>query len=323
MGLPSNLSHRLLLGALALGTWQCTAMRKTDTAAESQRSAPALEAQARRVTDSSADQLAPSFSADGTRLIYQSNSDGNWELYTLSLGDGRAQRLTDTPELEEDPSWSPDGRLVLCTVHAPTLDTDAPRDVLVMDADGRNRRIISGHGADDFCPRFSPDGRHIYFISDRVDSRKDVDDSARQTALFRFSLENEQVEQLTEGGMWSTPIPGAQGVALRSGDHEIKWLLGDASWSEAVMDSSFIFGQADYSASQGWVVSRLSRESDGRLRVKGDGASAWQEWPLDDRDAEWTPAFSQDGTALAFAGRVQGQWDLFLRRLPVAPVQQP
>ncbi|MCA9788002.1 MAG: PD40 domain-containing protein, partial [Candidatus Cloacimonetes bacterium] len=58
---------------------------------------------ARQLTFSAGDQASPAFFPDGKSLIFQNNSDGNWELYTLDLAGGDPRRLTDSPENEENP----------------------------------------------------------------------------------------------------------------------------------------------------------------------------------------------------------------------------
>jgi Tol biopolymer transport system component len=266
-----------------------------------------------RLTDSSADQVAPSWSADGQSVVYQNNSDGNWELYLIQLADGRPQRLTNTPEAEEDPSLSPDGRWLVCTVHEPSLDADPPRDILLLSQDGRQRRVLASHGSDDWYPRFTADGSAVVFVSDRVDERRSVADEQRSCALFRVDLGTGQVDQLGEAGSWSAPLPVADRVGIRMGAHSLGWWSA-AGVSAEVVDSSRFLGQPDWNERTGWVSSELAREQDSRLLIRTPGTATWIELPRDDRDADGFPAWSPDGTALAFAGRWKGQWDLFIRR---------
>lgn len=267
-----------------------------------------------KLTDSSADQLAPSWSADGQTIVYQSNADGNWELYFIQLSDGRPQRLTDTPEAEEDPSLSPDGRWVLCTVHEPSLDADPPRDILLLSRDGHQRRILAAHGADDWYPRFSPDGTAVVFVSDRLDERNSVADEQRQCALFRVDLATGQVEALSEPGAWSAPLPVGERLGLRLGPHSLGWWAQDGVTAE-VVDSSRYLGQPDWHGEAGWVAGELGRDSAGRLLVRATGSTGWLELPRDDREEDAYPAWSPDGKAMAFAGRRDGQWDVFLRQV--------
>ena len=43
---------------------------------------------------------------------YSSRQNGYWDLYILDLETGEQTRLTDTPEYEGSPTWSPDGQWI-------------------------------------------------------------------------------------------------------------------------------------------------------------------------------------------------------------------
>jgi Tol biopolymer transport system component len=67
--------------------------------------------------------FAPSFSPDGTQVVFawDGGVEGNSDLYVKVVGATEARRITDTPESEFSPAWSPDGRWI-AYVHGKTND---------------------------------------------------------------------------------------------------------------------------------------------------------------------------------------------------------
>ena len=44
------------------------------------------------------------------QIAFSSNRDGNWEIYVMDVDGGNQQRLTENPNNDWYPSWSPDER---------------------------------------------------------------------------------------------------------------------------------------------------------------------------------------------------------------------
>ena len=60
----------------------------------------------RRMTNNPAKEGWMSWSADGARLVFQTNRDGNWEIYSIEID--QLTRLTDNLSDDSSPAWSPD-----------------------------------------------------------------------------------------------------------------------------------------------------------------------------------------------------------------------
>ena len=114
----------------------------------------------RRLTDHDYTDRYPSWSPDGQRIAFDSNRDGNFEVYVMDADGGNPRRLTDHEAYDGSPSWSPDGRRI--AFHSLR---DGNFEVYVMDADGGNPRRLTDHEAYDGSPSWSPDGRRIAFHS--------------------------------------------------------------------------------------------------------------------------------------------------------------
>ena len=105
----------------------------------------------------------PSPSPDGTRVVFQSNRTGRWELFVMRADGTELRQLTDAPGDNVTPKWSPDGRRIVFASER----TPGDSDIFVMDADGRNVRALSPAPGDDSHPSWSPDGTRVIFNSAR------------------------------------------------------------------------------------------------------------------------------------------------------------
>ena len=67
-----------------------------------------------------------------------------------------------------DPQLSPDGRRVVFVVRTTDLEANRGRtDLWIVDVDGKNLRQMTSHAENESSPRWSPDGRSVYFIAGR------------------------------------------------------------------------------------------------------------------------------------------------------------
>ena len=67
----------------------------------------------RRLTTADGDDTAPAWSPDGSKIVFRSTRDGNFEIYSMNA-DGTGQtRLTNHSRADTSPSWSPDGSKIV------------------------------------------------------------------------------------------------------------------------------------------------------------------------------------------------------------------
>jgi TolB protein len=120
-----------------------------------------------RLTAGDWQDLAPALSPDGKMLAFASNRGGHWDLYVLNLEDGKTIQLTDTPEYEGSPSWSPDNRWLAYEAYIPD-ETGGNLEIFVRTIDGSQDVVrLTDDPAADYDPAWSPSGRTIAFVSTR------------------------------------------------------------------------------------------------------------------------------------------------------------
>lgn len=244
-----------------------------------------------RVTDA-----YPTWSPDGTRIAYESNVDGDFDVYVVDLAAGTRSKLTDGPGRDGTPAWSPDGSRI-----AFMSDRDGHRQVYVMDADGSNPTNLSGNDASEEHPFWSPDGSRILYVSDLEAGEGNVDvwEMAADGSAKRRVAATPEVETYAS---WSPD--GARIVARR--------VLTEEDWAVVVMDADGSNGR-DVAPSPGidaWPV----WTPDGRIVFSSDRAGAsfdlWIVDPdggeprrltFDDARDDRQPWVSPDGRHVAFA----------------------
>lgn len=164
----------------------------------------------------------PALSPDGSRVAFSYLGD----LWVAPAEGGVAERLTDTPDDEQKPCWSPDGRSL-----AYSSDANQNRDLYVLALEDRSVRRLTHHTSVDDKPDWSPDGRFIAFQSDR-DKHVNLSVDTQTFDLWCVRADGGTAWRLTrwrgENPAWA---PDGKSIAC---DH-YSWGYGDGEHDVAVL----------------------------------------------------------------------------------------
>ena len=121
----------------------------------------------RRVTVNPTYDQYPTWSPDGKMIAFVSNRNrGRNQIWVIDVDGKNPIRLTDGAS-DSYPDWSPDGKTILYDANNVPEDHDlAPGGIVVMDADGKDKRLLKNKGGTH--PSWSPDGKRIAYVGDHV-----------------------------------------------------------------------------------------------------------------------------------------------------------
>jgi len=133
------------------------------------------------------------WSPDGNFIAISGLAGGISNLYLLDVRNGQVRQLTNDRYAELHPAWSPDGSTIaFATDRGPATSFErlqyGEMNLALMDvASGNVRTLEIFTGAKHINPQYAPDGRNLYFVSDREGF----------SDIYRLDLASNEVFQVT------------------------------------------------------------------------------------------------------------------------------
>jgi TolB protein len=145
--------------------------------------------------------MSPAWSPDSRQLAYVSFEGSKSSIFVQTLRSGNRFQVSNKPGINGAPSFSPDGRKLVVTLGG----VDGNPDIYVLDIRTRETTRLTTHRAIDTEGTWSPDGRYIYFTSDRAGGPQ----------IYRISASGGTPERVTfEGSYNARPRLSPDGTRL-------------------------------------------------------------------------------------------------------------
>jgi Tol biopolymer transport system component/DNA-binding winged helix-turn-helix (wHTH) protein len=176
---------------------------------------------------------SPQLAPNGHDVVLRSSrAAGKWDLWTIDVDGQNPLQLTRTPDpgWVGSPHWSPDGKFI-----AMDYRPGDHSQIWMIDSEGRNFHAVIADQYENFVPRWSRDGRSIYFTSNRsgewqiwkhdVASGKKtrITDHGGISALESYDGSTLYYSKREFGGLWRRPLSGGQEVRVTDALHLGYW----------------------------------------------------------------------------------------------------
>lgn len=206
------------------------------------------------------------------QIVYQSDVDGDMEIYLYDLSTGDSRKLTNNNDVDKHPSWSPDGNQIVFISNR----NNQGNQIYTMNADGSNQKQQTISNGSKYYPSWGPENQIVFTMKTGGSSLYSTDPTDEGCQLYRTYLSDPKSIEFfltKEITCWGYPVfsPG--------GD---KWAYTD-------------FGKNRYSIDIFWRDPVAGIEQPVRMDVPDDAEIAW----------------SPDGQKFAYAAEVRLDWEIY------------
>ena len=134
----------------------------------------------RRLTTTDGYDAEGTISPDGKKIVFTSTRDGDLDIYDMNIDGTQQRRLTNELGYDGGAWHSQDSQWIVWRASRPKAGDEVTRykelfaknlvmpaklEIMVMRADGSQKRQLTSNGAANFAPYFHPNGRQIVFAS--------------------------------------------------------------------------------------------------------------------------------------------------------------
>jgi Tol biopolymer transport system component/imidazolonepropionase-like amidohydrolase len=296
--------RRIAFQAYARDTWDIWIINRDGTGLQ-------------QVTSGPFDDREPHWSPDGSRLAFSSDRGGNYDIWRLTLVTGEVRRLTSNPANDSMPAWSPDGREIAF------VSDRGERGIYAHAVESGAERRLAADPSTLFAPVWTPDGRSVAYTSVNgpasrlVVAGTNVAEAAEDVFPFRAQWISANELLYTADGVIKRR-PRAGGAA-----RTVPFTADVAFTRPGYTPRRRAFPPQGPQTARGLMNPVISPDGSkvafvalGDLWVmSASGGEAPPEQLTNDAFVEAHPAWSPDGSQLAFSSDRGGSMDLWVRDL--------
>ncbi|MGC1377310.1 MAG: DUF5050 domain-containing protein [Anaerolineales bacterium] len=246
-----------------------------------------------RLTDTSANDVSPTYIAATHQIGFSSDRENNWNIYRMDMSGKNIQKVINNKDVVADyPDWSPDGKFIAASLVEKCATTAAScnYDIYTLNADGTQlKNLTNTPAASEWVPAWSPDGQKIAFSSDR-------DGDAE---IYVMNKDGSHLVKLTDNHgydgrpRWS---PDGKQIAFETDRDGVDWdiyiMNADGSNPQAVTVNTTSDFSESWSPDGNWLVYVSNNDGDNEIFIIDKNGQRQQRLTnntYNDKSPTWVP----------------------------------
>jgi len=257
------------------------------------------------ITRSPGNDLFPKWSPDGTRLLFQTDRNGNWDVYVYDLLSDTSVQLTFSPANEQHPVWYDKGRKIV-------FDSDKGNEsrLYVMDIATKQIKLLFNRDIQGRQPAFANHDNLVFFSG--------FDKQKKTWEIYSYEFYYQNLNELYGNkGSCTFPAVSSKGdriVFLFTGRGETKSKLLMINWYGNVISQFDESGFLDPDFAKGgnliYFVSKKDNPQGEVYSMHKDGSHI--ERLTNDEYTVRCPQLSPDGSKIALSVETGNGFDIFI-----------
>src|SRR3989304_5956605 len=234
------------------------------------------------------------------------------------------KRITDGSSIDYHPEFSPDGKQIVFIKKTDNTEkmkkgefwhkTPYSLNLWLMNSDGKNRRQLTSGTVQDFAPRFTPDGKSVFFVSNRRNGRWDIWSVNTDGSSLNRITETEGNTGLWERSHYPFPTPDGKGMVfiIYKKSHGSVWYKDMESGNIRRITSGGFGDDFPMVSPDGKeIIFKSTRQGNGDIWSIDSSGKNYRRLTFEDYP-EFYPAWSPDGTKVSYVTHKGGIFDVWL-----------